>query len=957
MHLAWNDPLGEILKTLNTSTGTGLSDEQVLERQKKFGLNTLPPEKKRSLVSLILDQFSDSLVRVLVTAAIVSLAVSYWEGGKLSIQGCIEPAIIFAILIANAAISVFQERNTTAAIAALSDLVPDFAMVLRNGMSLAKISAKELVPGDIIQITIGDRIPADCRIANVIGGGDLRIDQSLLTGESESVLKETENPTPSNDDCLQNRKNCLFSGTLCTAGKVLAVVTETGRNSQLGKIHTSMLDTSQRQPISPLRETLDSFGVQLGGLIGIICVMIWCLNIFSSKYLSGGESEPFFQVLIREFKIAVALAVAAIPEGLSVIVTTCLALGSKRMVKRNALVRKLDAVETLGCCTVICCDKTGTLTENAMNVTTISFPLDEGLSIQKLSIEGSSYSPFGLVRSSTQVLDGAAILFPQIESCSLVCSLANESRIEIRDSSGTTYTRLGDSTECALRVLVERLETADPANNAFLKGMPVATRCNAVNDQIWVKHEIISIAPFDRERKRMSVLVRNKENGSCRLLMKGAPEVVLSRCSRFSVGKSTYLLSGSHLEQLEREVDHMTSVLGLRVLALASKETSRVDEAGLTFLGLVGMLDTPRSGISDMMKRCKSAGLKILIITGDNPGTATSIYKTACAEIGASPRVIVASQLDKSIDKKTLLRNVDIVARVEPRHKKEIVQLLQQSGNVVAMTGDGVNDAAALKAADIGIAMGSGCDVARLASSLVLADDNFSSIILAIEEGRIIFENIRLFIRYLISSNIGEVISIVLSSLLGIKDILLPIHLLWINLVTDGLPATALSLNPGSSMLMRQKPRKRSEPLITSVSLLRYFILGLYIAIATVGGYLWDFNRYNGNRSKESASSVALTVVILVEMANAANNVSDTESLFVFPIWRNLWLLGAITLTIVLHVGISISPTVAAFFQITPLSFYQWKVCILLSLPIIAIDEIFKLFLRKSLAQKKQKVE
>lgn len=554
-----------------------------------------------------------------------------------------------------------------------------------------------------------------------------------------------------------------------------------------------------------------------------------------------------------------SLGVAAIPEGLAVVITTCLALGTRKMAAKNAVVRSLPSVETLGSCSVICSDKTGTLTTNQMSVNKLVFLNESGTGLYEIDVEGTTFAPEGRLSSRSKVVENLAASSATVLKMTEVAALCNEAQLSF-DSKNGTYSSVGEPTEGALRVLVEKIGTSDPTFNSQKKTFPTHERLHHASKHYETQFPLQATYEFSRDRKSMSVLVgRGKQQ---RLLVKGAPESILERCSHALVGsegkkvpldkKLTGLLSQEVVEYGNR---------GLRVIALASVDdvasqpllkTAKTTEEytqleqGMTLLGLVGMLDPPRPEVAESIRRCKEAGIRVVVITGDNKNTAESICRQI-GIIGQHEDLQGKSYTGREFDalsesgKLQAAKTALLFSRTEPTHKSKLVDLLQSTGEVVAMTGDGVNDAPALKKSDIGVAMGSGTDVAKLAADMVLADDNFATIEVAVEEGRSIYNNTQQFIRYLISSNIGEVVSIFLTAAAGMPEALIPVQLLWVNLVTDGLPATALSFNPPDHDVMRRHPRKRDEALISGWLFFRYMVVGIYVGGATVFGYAWWF--------------------------------------------------------------------------------------------------------------------
>lgn len=961
----------------------GLAPRQVEDNTKQFGKNVLPEDESEPLWKLILEQFKDQLVLILLGSAAVSLVLAYLEEGEDKATAYVEPVVILTILILNAWVGVVQETNAEKAIEALMEYSPDEAKVLRSG-SISKVHAADLVPGDIISVAVGDKIPADSRIIS-ISSASFTIDQALLTGESQSVSKSLA-VVKDQDAVKQDMTNMLFSGTTVVSGKAHAIVVATGSLTALGNIHTSI--TSQISEKTPLKQKVDEFGEQLAKVIAVICVLVWVVNY---KNFTDPSHGGWVKGAIYYFKIAVALAVAAIPEGLPAVITTCLALGTKKMAKNNAIVRSLPSVETLGSTNVICSDKTGTLTTNQMSVARFAIVRDGGL--EEFKVEGTTYAPVGAITLSTgahlETRDLQSI--PSVSRLTQICSLCNDAKIAYSPDN-ESYACVGEPTEAALKVLVEKIGHPSVESRS-LSSLPASSRVSAINDHLEQQFSRLLTFEFSRDRKSMSVLVKENAQSSAALFVKGAPESVLDRCELIETRNGPQALTSQLRQEIsERLLEYGSQ--GLRTLALAYVDNVDSDaehyhtesssdyvkfEQRMVFAGLVAMLDPPRPEVRGAIEKCKTAGVRVVVITGDNKNTA----ETICRQIGVfgqdedlsfSQGKSYTGKEFSNLSKEAKLQAVmkaSLFSRTEPGHKLEIVELLQEQGLVCAMTGDGINDAPALARANIGLAMGSGTDVAKLASDVVLADDNFATIEKAIEEGRSIYENTKQFIRYLISSNIGEVVSIFLTVLLGMPEALQSVQLLWVNLVTDGLPATALGFNPPDHSIMRRPPRSSKEPLISGWLFFRYMVVGTYVGAACVFGYAWWFMFYEqgpqiswyqlthfhscsssfpqigcdmfSNELSKRATTVSLSVLVVIEMFNALNSLAENESLLSLPPWKNMYLVGAITLSMALHFMILYVPFFSNLFMITPLNWAEWKAVVLISFPVIIIDEIFKL--------------
>ncbi|KAI5305061.1 hypothetical protein KEM56_005389, partial [Ascosphaera pollenicola] len=824
----------------------------------------LPEDPPTPLWKLVFEQFKDQLVIILLVSAAISFVLALFDDSD-DWTAFVDPAVILTILILNAIVGVSQESNAEKAIAALQEYSANEAKVIRNG-SIRRIKADDLVPGDIVTVAVGDQVPADCRLV-AIHSNSFRVDQAILTGESHSVAKSVA-VVADPQAVKQDQHNILFSGTTVVAGQATAVVVATGSRTAIGDIHESI--TTQISAPTPLKEKLNDFGDTLAKVITAICVLVWAINI--QHFNDPAHGGSWLKGAIYYLKIAVSLGVAAIPEGLAVVITTCLALGTRKMAAKNAVVRSLPSVETLGSCSVICSDKTGTLTTNQMSAERIAYLNEEGSALEEIKVEGTTFSPSGrLFNAQGQEIKNVAATSSTLRQLAETLALCNQSTLDY-DAKTHAFSIIGEPTEGALRVLVEKIGTDSASVNEKLATLPPAERLHVASSFYEERTHLQATYEFSRDRKSMSVLVNNNDGDgssshSQRLLVKGAPESILDRC--------THVLAGPDAKSVALTRDVTASILaqvnaygsmGHRVIAVASvpeipaakKELLHSAstsaeyaslEQGMTLIGLVGMLDPPRPEVAASIKACHDAGIRVVVITGDNKNTAEAI----CRQIGVfgkdeslKSKSFTGREFDDLDDKQKIeaARHASLFSRVEPGHKSALVDLLQSLGHTVAMTGDGVNDAPALKKSDIGIAMGSGTDVAKLAAAMVLTDDNFATIKVAIEEGRAIFSNTQQFIRYLISSNIGEVVSIFLTAALGMPEALIPVQLLWVNLVTDGLPATALSFNPLDGDIMKKPPRKRNEPLVSGWLFFRYMVIGVYVGIATVGGYAWWYMFY-----------------------------------------------------------------------------------------------------------------
>ncbi len=991
----------DICTVLKVNPKEGLNNTEAARRLAIHGPNELTHAPPPSMYEQILEQFQDTLVRILLVAACISFFIALTDEASKDWTAYVEPIVILLILIANAVIGVWQEMKSEKALDALMVLQANKTQVLREGV-LESINASDVVPGDICVLKGGDRVPADLRLIKAMA---LKVNQSTFTGESDSVSKNpnilVEIPNP----MAQDKKNLLFSSTEITVGEATGVVVGTGEASQLGAIKAQIEKASEDNKKTPLKERLDQFGNLLSWIILVICAISWVINF--RKFFDPAHGNAF-RGAIYYFKIAVSLAVAAVPEGLPAVITTCLALATTRMAQNKAIVRQLASVETLGCTTVICSDKTGTLTINRMTVVEVSYIDNDKKTIVSHRVTGEGLNLVGSIEGMTKEKYGENLALKDIARISAVC---NDSRI-VRDEESKLLKIAGTGTEGSLRVLLHKF--ANYVSDGEIKPAfkdDIEPYAHSLEQET----PLLAKLPFTQTRKRMSVIVSGTQGHNVALL-KGAPDMLLDICTTVKLPNGEVVALNAELkEELQRKIKdasrHAYRCLGFAVRENLQEELQNASEATLapyttdeakyesierevSFLGYVGIKDPPRPSVPDAILRCKKAGIRVIMITGDNKDTASAIAK----ELG----IVSPSNEDESkyVDgrefdamgtdaekAKCIQAGACVFSRVEPKHKRELVHILKDLGEIVAMTGDGVNDAPAIKQAHIGIAMGlSGTDVAKEASKLVLADDNFSTIVMAIEEGRGIYINIKAFIRYLISSNIGEVVAIFVTSILGFPEVLSSVHLLWVNLVTDGVPATALGFNPAEPDIMDHKPRRSDEKLIGGWTLVRYFVVGIYIGIATIciffHWYLFmetedhhsliswhqlttwgecanwpasekNFRNFDGfdlqkdpcsyfSTAKAKASTLSLTVLVVVEMFNAMNALSE-HSLLQVPLWRNPWLCLAILSSMLLHFAILYVPILRNLFGVSMLTATEWLWVIIYCFPVIIADEIMKI--------------
>lgn len=845
---------------MNLNLINGLTSGEAEIRLKRYGLNELKKRKPISPIKIFFYQFNDFITWVLIGATVVS--------GLMGERA--DAVTILIIVIMNAFLGFLQEYKTEKSLEALTLLTAPTAKIKRDGI-IKIVNAVSIVPGDVILLESGDRIPAD---GIFLDGNNVKVDESLLTGESVSVNKGTSN------------KN-LYMGTIVLSGKAFAKIDETGMRTEMGKIASSLqkIETDK----SPLKKRLDSLGKILVILCLIICALVTILGI------ARGQNK------YQMFLLGVSLAVAAIPEGLTAIVTVALALGVSRMLKRKALVRKLPAVETLGCTSVICSDKTGTLTENNMTVKAI-YINEQIHEIDKSIFYGSE----------------------KLLECFTYCSDCN---FDFKEKN-IQKALFGDSTETALI-------------KCFFNDTNILSgRLQAVEKTIE--------DPFDSDRKMMSVVVRNTKNKKEVCYVKGAPERILERCKYILINNKIESMTDFYRKKINATVEHM-ALKALRCIAGAYKEGKFKAgdnlENNLIFIGIAGMIDPPREEVKSAVMKCKLSGIKAVMITGDHKNTAFAIAKELeiCSD---QSQVITGEELDKITDNELSKRinKITVFARVSPLHKLKIVKAFKGKNAVVAMTGDGVNDAPAVKEADIGISMGlSGTDVTKEAASMILLDDNFSTIVSAIEEGRVIYNNIRKFIRYLLSCNLGEVLTMFLATMFYLQTPLLPIQILLVNLATDGLPAMALGIDPPEKNIMLRKPRLKTESVFSDGLKEKIVIRGSLIGVCTILAFL--LGRYY-NMSLNSCRTLALCTLILSQLLHVFECRSEKYSIFEINIFSNIYLIGAVAISIILLLSVVYNPFLQSIFQTVSLNFGQWCIILFFSGVIFIINSTY-LYLSK----------
>ena len=854
----------EIQRRLGVNIQNGLSQEEVKKRKEKYGENKLDEQKKEGLLKKFIKQFNDFMIIILLIAAVISAFVAKIEGSG----DYIDSIIIITIVVLNSIMGVIQEAKAEKSLEALKKMSAPVAKVRREGR-ITTVKGTEVVPGDIVILEAGNYVPADCRLLNSY---NLKIEESSLTGETVPVLKEA-NVLLGENTVLGDTINMAFATTIVVNGHAEAIVTETGMSTKVGKI-AKMIITDEA-PETPIQKKLGEVGKTLGIGCLIICAFIFVIGVIK-------KIEP-----IEMFMTSVGLAVAAIPEGLPAIVTIMLSIGVTKMAKKNSIIRKLPAVETLGSSSVICSDKTGTLTQNKMQVTKIMDAKGEALN-----------------KTSDFILELGTM-------CTDVEIIQYKGKIEAN----------GEATEVAI------------TNCALEHGKN--------RDKLYGNMKRINEIPFDSDRKMMTTI--HMINGKYRVITKGAPDVLLKRCTKYYENGNIVLLDRNKSTKIE-EYNNQMADNALRVIAVAYSDLDRLPnnlnsesvENNLIFVGLLGMIDPPREGVKEAVATCKRAGIKTVMITGDHIATAKAIARDLGILRGSS-LAITGAELDK-ISQKELERtimNYSVFARVTPEHKVRIVKAFRSTGAVVAMTGDGVNDAPALKNADIGIAMGkNGTDVAKNASDMILTDDNFVTIVEAVKQGRNIFENIKKAVHFLIATNIGEIVTIFVGLLLGIKSPLLAIQLLWVNLVTDSLPAIALGLEPPEKDIMSKKPRDNKKSIFADGLWSKIFIEGIMLGMLT----LVSFSIGNHLYGVEVGRTMAFVSLGLLELIHSFN-IKSEESIFKVGLFENKYLIGAFIIGTLLQVLVVIVPMFAQVFKLVPLNGIQWLyTCCISIIPLFVME-------------------
>lgn len=862
----------EVLRSLGTNDKLGLSNEVVKNRQQEYGKNKLEEKKKESFFVKFLKQFNDFMIIILIIASMVSAIVSHLQGEN----DYVDSIIIIGIVIFNALMGVIQEAKAEKSIEALKQMTPQVAKVIRNGKKI-EVDAEELVKGDIIELDAGNFVPADCRI---LESHNLKIEESSLTGETEPSLKDA-NMVCKKDIPLGDMKNLAFMASITVNGHGKAVVTETGMNTQVGQIANMIIE--DESPDTPLQKKLGAVGKGLGLACLIICIVIFVMGLI--KHI-----EP-----VEMFMTSVGLAVAAIPEGLPAIVTIMLSIGVTKMAKKNSIIRKLPAVETLGSSSVICSDKTGTLTQNKMKV------VDIRSKSKKFIVE--------------------------------LASLCTNCEINVENGN--------------------RIVSGEPTEKAIVEE---CVNIGILKNDIEIMAPRVNEIPFDSNRKMMTTI--HRIGNKYRIITKGAPDVLLQRCTREVLDvneiNNQYNIRSQTLETSKiHSNNRQMAQKALRVIAVAYKDVdylpSKVNsleiENNLIFVGLIGMIDPPREGVKEAVKTCKDAGIKTVMITGDHLETAKAIAKDL-GILDLKDKAITGQELDKMsqnmLEKR--IKEYSVFARVTPEHKVRIVKAWQRTGAVVAMTGDGVNDSPALKNADIGIAMGkNGTDVAKNAADIILVDDNFVTIVEAVKQGRNIYDNIKKAIHFLIATNIGEIVTIFIGLVLGLKSPLLAIQLLWINLVTDSLPAIALGLEKPEKDIMQRKPVNSKKGIFADGLWNKIFVEGVMIGVLTLVAFCFG-NKYYG---LEVGRTMAFLAIGFLELIHSFN-IKSEKSIFDKGLFENRYLLGSFILGIFIQGIVVVIPVFADIFGVVPLNCIQWVITVCISLIPIPVMELQKMLDFKS---------
>lgn len=864
---------------------TGLTDKEAKHKLQKHGLNILAGRKKISPLKILFQQFTDLMVIILMISTVISGFM-----GEMT-----EAVTIIAIVVVNAIMGFVQEFKTEKTMEALKSLAAPSAKVIRNEQQVS-IPAEEIVPGDVLVIEAGDRIAAD---AAILESSSLHVDESLLTGESVPVEK---NPIKNNKALIDpfDKKSSVYMGTVVTGGRAKAVVYATGMKTEMGHIADMIQNIEDDE--TPLQRRL----AHLGKFIAVGCLLI-CAIVSIAGVIRG---EKLFNMLLS----GISLAVAAVPEGLPAIVTISLALGVQRMLKRNALIRKLPAVETLGCASIICSDKTGTLTENKMTVRKIY------AAGYQLSVTGNGYNLEGDFLADNRSSDPLKV--EGVKLALEIGALCNNSVITRPASENTAMGKIKSifSKQDTLRI------SGDPTEIALTIA---AAKAGITQNSLNGTYQRIDELPFDSDRKCMSIVCKSNK-GEVYVFTKGAPDMIIDKCNRIMSVRGIIKLDELTRRSITRINDSMANN-ALRVMGLAFRklETGTYNpntknvENDLIFVGLMGMIDPPRKEAIEAVQKCRLAGIKPIMITGDHKLTATAIARELNIYCEGD-NVLTGAELDKMNESQleNMAPSVSVYARVSPKHKLMIVRVLKKLGHIVAMTGDGVNDAPAVKEADIGVSMGiTGTDVTKEASSMVLLDDNFATIVAAVEEGRVIYNNIRKFIRYMLACNLGEVLTMFLGMIMWLPIPLLPIQILWVNLVTDGLPAIALGLDPAENDIMMRKPWGAKDHIFSHGLLKLIVSRGIFIGLSTLGVFVSILYFVD---NVELARTGAFMTLVMTQLIHVFECKSETKNIFEIPIFNNIPLILAVLCSLVMILGVVYIPALQTIFETVPLGLNEW---------------------------------
>ncbi|TKB60315.1 MAG: cation-translocating P-type ATPase [Nitrospira sp.] len=917
----WQFTPDQLTAILGSDAEHGLVGQEVERRHAEFGLNELPEAPPPSLVKLFLSQFASVIVWVLIGAAIISGLLEDW----------LDAAAIFAIVFLNGVLGFVQEFRAERSLAALRKMSVATAQVLRDGV-LRSIPARELVPGDVILLEAGDRIPADTRL---IYATNFQVQEASLTGESTPVQKAAT-ALDGPDVSLADRTNMAFMGTIAVLGKARALVVATALNTELGRIASMIHKESEAERTeTPLQRRLEQFGYTLLWLALAVVAVVFALG-----YLRG---EP----LVTMFMTSVSLAVAAVPESLPTVVTITLALGVTRMVKRHALIRKLPAVETLGSATVICTDKTGTLTKNEMTVTKL-FVGDTAF-----DVTGEGYAPVGEIRETSKVRESGSELPGKGIKLHSDNSELNTQNIDLSQLPALREL-LTAAVLCNGATLRKEKETwqviGDPTEGALLVA---AAKVGLTKEGLEGSAPFEAEIPFDAERKMMTIIRRTADGSMA--YVKGAPDVLLSRCTHRRTLDGRIEPMGDEQRKILLDINASLAHQALRVLAVADRRldghglnlSTDVVEKNLVFLGLFAMKDPVRAEAAEAIRLCRNAGINTVMITGDHKETALAIARDLGLPDGDGS-ALSGQEIDDLTEDQLAQRveHITVYARVSAEHKLRIIQAWKCRGGIVAMTGDGVNDAPAIKAADIGIAMGiTGTDVTKEAADMVVTDDNFASIAAAVEEGRGVFDNIRKAIHFLLSCNLSEVLVMLFAALLGLPLPLLPIQILWMNLVTDGIPALALAVDPKAPDLMSRPPRRPEARLLDGGRLLAIGGEGLMLGLIALGAF--SYSLYGLHQELDQARTVAFTVLVVAQLVHVFNCRSEQLSLFQLGVWTNRPLVWAFILSLAVQVAVLTIPAAAPIFKVAPLPMEDWGLMGALGLLPFFIMESIKLVRRR----------